>query len=262
MMRWLAILSAWFMVAPSHAAEIAIALTDDRVEVDTGFSGARLTLFGAVSGVEAPAASANIDIISVIRGPATQFQIRRLLKRGPIWIPGNTHAIKDAPGLYLTNANRPITDIAPLPDQAEYHLGTDFLIIDATQDHDETPEVAPDGEQASAHAEVFAKAFVTEAEDSGLYRNRVGGVEFKKGALFTITIDLPANTPVGKYSVAVYLYQGGVLLGRDEAELVVNKVGVERRIFDLAHNQPVTYGILCVVISLFAGWMAALAFRK
>lgn len=258
MMRWLAILSAWFMLAPAQAAEIAIALTNDHVEVDTGFSGARLTLFGAISGIEAPAASAGVDIISVIRGPTTQFQIRRLLKRGPIWIPGNTHAIKDAPGLYLTNANRPITDIAPLPDQAAYRLGADFLIIDATQDHNETPIAA----QSGVHNNVFAKAFVSEAKDAGLYRDRIGGVEFKKGALFAINVDIPANTPVGEYSVAVYLYQDGVLLGRDEAELVVNKVGIERRIFDLAHNQPVTYGILSVVISLFAGWMAALAFRK
>ncbi len=258
MMRWAAILSVWFMLAPAQAAEIAIALTNDHVEVDTGFSGARLTLFGAISGIEAPAASAGVDIISVIRGPATQFQIRRLLKRGPIWIPGNTHAIKGAPGLYLTNANRPITDIAPLPDQAAYHLGADFLIIDATQDHNETPIAA----QSGGHNNLFAKAFVSEAKDAGLYRDRIGGVEFKKGALFAINVDIPANTPVGDYSVAVYLYQDGVLLGRDEAELVVNKVGIERRIFDLAHNQPVTYGILSVVISLFAGWIAALAFRK
>jgi len=259
-MRLAAILYLWLMLAPAQAAEIAIALTDDHVEVDTGFSGARLTLFGAISGIEAPdtGAGAGVDIISVIRGPATQFQIRRLLKRGPIWIPGNTHAIKDAPGLYLTNANRPITDIAPLPDQAAYRLGADFLIIDASQDHTETPNAA----QSGVHNDLFAKAFVTEAKDAGLYRDRIGGVEFKKGALFTINVDIPANTPVGDYSVAVYLYQDGVLLGRDEAELMVNKVGIERRIFDLAHNQPVTYGILSVVISLFAGWIAALAFRK
>ncbi len=258
MMRLAAIIWIGFAVASAQAAEIAIALTNDHVEVDTGFSGARLTLFGAISGIEAPETGAGVDIISVIRGPATQFEIRQLQKSGPIWMPGNTHAIKDAPGLYLTNANRPITDIAPLPDQAAYHLGTDFLKIDATQDHRE----APDEAQTSAQAELFAKAFVTEVEDAGLYRDRIGGVEFKKGSLFAINVDLPANTPVGDYSVAVYLYQDGVLLGRDEADLVVNKVGIERRIFDLAHNQPVTYGILCVAISLFAGWIAALAFRK
>ncbi len=258
MMRLAAIIGVWFAITSAQAADIAIALTNDHVEVDTGFSGARLTLFGAVSGVEAPHAGAGVDIISVIRGPATQFQIRRLQKTGPIWMPGAMHAIKGAPALYLTNANRQITDIAPLPDQAAYHLGADFLKIHTVRGAGETPEEMQDG----AHNEVFAKAFVTEARDAGLYRDRIGGVEFKKGALFTITVELPANTPVGEYSVAVYLYQGGMLLGRDEAELVVNKVGIERRIFDLAHDQPVTYGILCVVISLFAGWIAALAFRK
>jgi len=257
MMRLAAALCASLLMAPAQAADIAIALTDDRVEVDTGFAGARLTLFGAVSGVDAPAAGSvaeGIDIISVIRGPATEFEIRQYEKKNLIWTPGKARAIKDAPGLYLTNATRPITDIAPLPDQAAYHLGADFLDVAATSADQET--------QGGEHSEIFANAFLTEIEDAGLYHDRVGGIEFKKGALFAINVDLPANTPVGDYTVGVFLYQDGVLLGRDSAELVVNKVGIERRIYDLAHDQPVSYGIFCVALSLFAGWIAALAFRK
>ncbi len=239
-------------IAPANAANIAIALTDDRVEVDTSFAGARLTLFGAVSGVKTPVE--DVDIISVIRGPETQFEIRQFEKKNLIWTPGKARIIENAPGLYITTATRPITDIAPLPDQAAYHLGADFLEISATTPDQETP--------GGARGDVFANAFLNEIEDAGLYHDRVGGIEFKKGALFAINVNLPANTPVGDYTVGVFLYQDGVLLGRDSAELVVNKVGIERRIYDLAHGQPVSYGILCVVLSLFAGWIAALAFRK
>lgn len=252
-MRALLIALALLAAPPARAADIAIALTDDFIRVDTSFSGARLVLFGAVTGIDSPESA--VDIVSVVRGPDMQFDVRRLEKRNLIWMPGETHVIESAPGLYLTTATKRIMDIAPLPDQAAYDLGADFLDIKAPAATDKSIE---DNE----HAELFKNAFLNEVEDLGLYRNIVGGVDFKKGGLFTINVNLPATTPVGDYAVSVYLYRNGELLGQDTAQLAVNKVGVERRIYELAHNRPVSYGVFCVVLSLFAGWVAAFAFRK
>ena len=237
-------------LSPSRGAEIAIALTDDEVKVDAGFSGARLTLFGAVTGVENPAE--NVDIIAVIQGPETQFQIRQFKKHNLIWVAGDAHSVESAPSLYLSAATNAVTDIAPLPDQYALALHTDHI----------SAAIAPADGETELSEEILRAAFLSEAEEQGLYRNSAGDVTFQKGALFTVRANLPANTPVGDYSVAVYLYQDGVLLGEDNAALTVHKVGLERRIYELAHNQPVSYGVLCVALSLFAGWIAGLAFRK
>lgn len=241
-----------FTAHNAAAADIAVALTEETVAVDTNFSGARLTLFGAVTGVENPQEA--IDIIAVLRGPDTTFRIRRFEKRGVIWAPGEAHLIEGAPGLYLTQATGVINDIAPLSDQAKYRLGADYIDFSTPLSDVETDLHAP--------RDLYKKAFLTEVEDLGFYRNIVGGIDFKKGGLFTINVELPADTPVGAYDVSVFLYRDGVLYGRDEAQLAVNKVGLERRVYELAHGRPVSYGIICVVISLFAGWLAALAFRK
>ena len=251
------------LAAPALAddpAEIAIALTDEQVEVDTGFAGARLTLFGAVTGVDNPAET--VDIVSVVRGPDARFRIRRLERRNLIWTPGAPHLVEAAPGLYITTATRPVTDIAPLPDQAAYRLGADHLDIAVTAGAATQTANGGDAAEAENGPLLYRNAFLTEIEDKGLYRDIVGGVEFKKGGLFTIDVDLPATTPVGEYAVAVYLYRDGVLLGQDATRLSVDKVGIERQIYDLAHDQPVTYGVLCVAMSLFAGWIASVAFRK
>ena len=254
-MRALLIVIAILAALPARAADIAIALTDDFIRVDTGFAGARLVLFGAVTGIDDP--ENTVDIISVVRGPETRFDIRRLEKRNLIWMPGEARAIDGAPGLYLTSATKNITDIAPLPDQAAHHLGADHLDIQASP-ATQTPDQITD----TSENELFKNAFLNEVEDLGLYRNIVGGVDFKKSGLFTINVNLPATTPVGDYAVSVYLYRNGELLGEDTAQLAVNKVGAERRIYELAHNRPVSYGVFCVILSLFAGWAASLAFRK
>ncbi len=254
-MRFLIAIISLLASTPAFSANIAIALTDDLVRVDTSFDGARLVLFGAVTGIENP--ETLIDIVSVVRGPDATFNIRHVEKRNLIWMPGNAQEIESAPGLYLTTSTKRLTDIAPLPDQATYRLGADFLDIQTIPL--EEPDTAL---YANDRATIFKNAFLSEFEDRGLYLETVGGVEFKKSGLFTINVDLPATTPVGDYDVSVYLYRNGELLARDTAQLAVNKVGMERRIYELAHNRPVSYGVFCVTISLLAGWFAAFAFRK
>ena len=254
-MKLLIAILSLLIATPALSANIAVALTDDLVRIDTGFDGARLVLFGAVTGIENP--ETIIDIVSVVRGPNAAFNIRHIEKRNLIWMPGNAQEIESAPGLYLTTSTKPLTDIAPLPDQASFRLGADFLDIQAK------PIAEPDTTlYANDRATIFKNAFLSEFEDRGLYVETVGGVDFKKNGLFTINMDLPANTPVGDYDVSVYLYRNGELLARDTAQLAVNKVGMERRIYELAHNRPVSYGVFCVTISLLAGWFAAFAFRK
>lgn len=242
-----AIISALF-VTNAHSADIAIALTDERVDVDTVFSGAELTLFGVVTGFERP--QDEVEIIAVVEGPPSAFSVREIEKRGPIWAPGRSKTVENAPGLYLTSATNTIDAIAPEEDQSRLALGPDHLdlhIKDATADDS---------------GRLFAAAFLTEAEERGLYANAAGDIRFRKGGLFTVRISLPATTPVGEYKVRVFLYSGGEQLGADGVTLSVDKVGMERQIYEFAHSKPISYGIVCVVIALAAGWAAAFAFRK
>ena len=44
--------------------------------------------------------------------------------------------------------------------------------------------------------------------------------------------------------------------------LIVNKAGIEARVFDFAHDQRALYGIIAILIALVAGWLAHVAFRE
>ena len=104
--------------------------------------------------------------------------------------------------------------------------------------------------------------FVTSETKRGRYQDHFDAFTFKKDALFSFEIDLPPTTPVGDYAVEVFLIDQGGVVAADTAALSVRKVGLERQIYDLAHDRPLGYGIMCVALSLLAGWLAALAFRK
>ena len=238
-------------------ADIAVALTNEIVEVDTSFSGAKLTLFGAVSGIEDEDGDGSldgVDIIAVVKGPQTSFNIRRLEKHAVIWMPGQSHKVASAPSLYVTAATKPIDQIAALETQTTHHLQADFLPLQL--------QLTDEMEGNLEFQSILRSAFLREVQALGLYQTSVGAVQFQKQGLFTINIDLPSTTPVGSYSVSVLLFIDGVLVGDDETMLDVNKVGIERHIFESAHNRPVSYGIACVALSLLAGWIAGVVFRK
>ena len=51
------------------------------------------------------------------------------------------------------------------------------------------------------------------------------------------------------------------VIDAQETTIFVQKVGLERFIFALAHEQPFLYGLLSLVIAVGAGWGASAAFR-
>ena len=46
-----------------------------------------------------------------------------------------------------------------------------------------------------------------------------------------------------------------------ETKIEVSKVGLERFLYNLAHDRPLIYGLLSLAIAIAAGWMASAVFR-
>ena len=44
-----------------------------------------------------------------------------------------------------------------------------------------------------------------------------------------------------------------IILNEKNKKIIVKKTGVGNTIFNLAHNQPGTYGIICIFFAIFAG---------
>ncbi len=246
--------------APARAAEIAVALTQSVVEVDAGFTGARLVLFGALSSVD-PAdllRPSNLDIVAVVKGPAADFSIRPMQREGVIWTRGAGAVLRGAPSILLTSATRPVDEFTTPALRRRLGLGAESV--------DFHPLLRISGGATTLFggdgARRFVEAFLEAGRASGRYGEAAPAVSFRRGALFSIDVELPPTTPVGEYIVDVYLIREETVISHDKASLVVSKVGLERRIYDIAHERPIAYGLACVVIAVAAGWLGGVAFRK
>jgi uncharacterized protein (TIGR02186 family) len=184
-----------------------------------------------------------------VRGPEEPVVVRRKERKAGIWVNTDSVTIEGAPGFYALAANRQIQQMASLPFLARLEIGAENLRFRAPG-IDET-ELVP-----------FREALIRQRLRQGLYHEEVGNVRFLGDRLFHTRLQFPANVPVGTYTTQVYLIQGDEVLGAQTTPLVIGKTGVERYIFDFAHQQPALYGVAAIIIALLAGWLAATAFRK
>jgi hypothetical protein len=62
--------------------------------------------------------------------------------------------------------------------------------------------------------------------------------------------------------VLAYLFTGQTLVAAAESSFTVSKIGVEQAVATFAAGQPLIYGVLCVALALFAGWLGGVIFRR
>ncbi len=80
-----------------------------------------------------------------------------------------------------------------------------------------------------------------------------GNVEVKNEILFRANLTFPSNMPVGNYKADVYLVRDGEVIITHNTPLKVDKQGIERVIYNFAHEYPPLYGIMAILVALFAG---------
>lgn len=234
--------------APAAAQEELVTdISQHLISIQSNFTGAQLLLFGAVGGD----ATAERDIVIVVRGPDMPVTVRRKERIGGIWINYGSADFETMPGYYAVVSTRPLSAIAPAAVLQRYGIGTRHLNLRPTGDAATRPK----------DIKTFADAAIRIKSANALYREQPGDVLFLGSSLFRASIDMPANVPDGLYTARIYLFRDGSVAQAQTSTLFVNKAGFERLVYDFAQNEPLAYGIGVVIIGWFAGWAASAVFR-
>lgn len=247
--------------ATTGEARVAAALTDARVRVDSRFRGASIVLYGAVfNPTDAPA-----DVVVVVRGPDGPVRLVRKTRQAGVWLNSRPVLFEGAPGFYMTASTRPLNDIANFGELRRLGVGVDHLRIAAPE---ETRTVTRYGVRDVVVSRLgedyleWRRAVIRLREAAALYNTDPDGVEFVDRGLFRAEVELPAEAPTGPYYAEVWLFQEGRPVSVSNLTLTVEKVGIERDIYEFAHRQPWLYGLLCVLLAALTGWVASRVFRR
>lgn len=234
---------------PAQAEQVVAGLSQNRVAITANFDGSEILIFGAVKR-DAPAPGTGpMEVIITVAGPSEPVTVRRKEKRYGIWVNTDFVEVDLAPSFYAIATTNPFDEVLRSTEDLRYKISIPSAIRSVG---------APMTISDSAS---FSEALIRIRTDRGLYQMNPGTVQMDEGTLFNTSVSLPSNLIEGDYTARIFLTRNGQVVDEFETAIDVSKVGLERFLFNLAHDQPLIYGLLSLFIAIVAGWGASAAFR-
>jgi uncharacterized protein (TIGR02186 family) len=231
---------------------LEIGISTNEIAITSDFSGADLTVFGALTNTDQLLlAIGQYDVVVTLEGPRDWTAVRRKERLFGIWVNRTSLTFEQMPISYSLASTRPVEEIAEDTVLTSLGIGIDHLAL--------TPTGFINN---AANLSEFRDAFRRLKQNGGLYQRDTGGVRFVSSSLFQATLKLPANIPNGVHTVHAHLFKSGEFIAEKELPLRVVKTGLEEAITEAAHQQPLAYGTFAVLLALITGWAASLIFRK
>lgn len=224
-------------------SQLSASVTETEFGVSSAYRGAQLWVFGATP-------NARDDLIITLRGPPEMRVLRRKRRFLGLWVNADPVRLRDAPSFFAMASTRPPAQVIRPADFGQVIIDPSALARFAST----TP--------ADTNPATYRRALVRLKRAAGLYRESPRGIRVEDDGAFKAPFIIPANAPLGDYTVNVYFLRGGRLMKVDVTKVAVSRVGVERAIHEAAIKRPLLYGLVAVAMALLSGWVAALAFRR
>ncbi len=233
------------LALPVRAEDVVSGLGQDVIEITSNYTGSNIVVFGTV---EQSGALAGRDIVIVVRGPGSDMIVRRRDRIAGVWINRAAAKLEGMPAYYYLASTQPLAKVATPDVMARYGIGMEGLEPTAISSHHDTRP--------------FRDAALRQLARRGLYREAPGSIDFLSENLFRTHVPVPADVPRGQYNVEVYLFRDGDVVSAQSTPLFIDQTGIERRMFNFAHNNPFGYGLATVFMALLMGWLSSLLFRQ
>ncbi|QFT79411.1 Putative transmembrane protein [Roseovarius sp. THAF27] len=245
-MRWL--IAFLFMAGPVMAEEVVLGLSRDKVAITATFDGSEILVFGAVKREE-KIPEEPLDVIVAIAGPSKPVVVRRKERRFGIWVNTDAVEVDRAPSFYAIATTGPLDRVLSNVEDLRHSISIPRAIRAVGTASD------------TVDPQAFTEAIIRIRKANGAYSLQEGAVSLDEQTLFRTSIAMPANLTEGAYKTRIFLTRGGEVVSTYETAIGVQKVGLERWIFNLSREQPLIYGLMSLAIAIAAGWGASAAFR-
>jgi uncharacterized protein (TIGR02186 family) len=188
-----------------------------------------------------------LHVVVTIQGPSTPVTVHRKSNVAGIWMNTESVHVDRAPSFYAVATTGAFSDVLTHTEDLRHRVSVPQVIRSVGAEVMDSPS--------------FTQALIRIREREELYQVLEGAVQLERATLFRTRIQLPANLTEGIYITRILLTRNGEVIDSYGTSILVTKVGLERFLFVLAHEQPWVYGVLSIIIAALAGWGASAAFR-
>jgi uncharacterized protein (TIGR02186 family) len=237
------------LALPVQAEQVVAGLSQNRIAITTNFDGSEILVFGAVRRETSIIEDPPLQVIVTVAGPSRPITVRKKDRRMGIWVNTDALFVDRAPSFYAVATSAPWEDVLTVEEDFRNRISIPRAI---------RADGAPSASDTKGD---FTDALIRIREEDGLYQTLLGAVELEESTLFRTSVTLPANLTEGDYVTRFFLTRAGKVIDSHQTVISVNKVGLERFLYSLAHERPLVYGLLSLFIAISAGWAASAVFR-
>ena len=248
---WGCLLSTPSMAQQNLPSEtIQIGLSTDTIGIGADFSGADITIFGALTGTDPLIQrQGRYDIIVVLEGPEVPLILHRKSRVLGMWMNTDSQRFEQVPLSYIVSSTRNIQDITDKKTFKQLSLGIEALVFESNR-------------YQARRDEEFSGALKQLNRKSGRYSDESGTVEFISPNLFRASLKLPANVPVGKHKARAFLFRNGAFIKENSTGLQIEKAGFEQELVIFSQKNSVWYGLGAIAAAMLIGWLGRVIFRR
>ncbi len=231
------------------AQTVVTGISTENIALTANFTGSEVLVFGAIRrDAPIPVGEAPVDIVITLSGPPRTVIVRRKERRLGVWLNTEGVRVRQAPSYYAVASTRPLDEILTETERLRWQIGLDQAVRRVG------------GHPTLTDTSDFTRAMVRLRLEDGLFVDDERGVTLAEETLFHARFRLPTNLVEGVYAAEYFLVRDRQIISNGATEIVVEKAGIERWLYNLSQQQPFAYGVLSVALALAAGWLAAAAF--
>lgn len=235
---------------PAKAERLVSTLSSQQVLITSSFDGTVLSLFGSIEGDTAEqVATGPYNVLIVIEGPRQDRVTRVKTSNFGIWSNTDHVNFEHFPSFYAVVSSGRLENIIDPAVLNQYAV----LPIDQARAASQT---------TGLKGERFAGELVRLMEKEGHFVTREDGIRFLSDTAYAMNITLPSDVANGPFSVHTFVFKNKLLVADRSEGFVVRKSGFENFVFVASRQQPLLYGIVCVLLALGTGWLAGVVFRR
>ncbi len=226
---------------------LVVGVTQDVIHITSNFTGAEFVVYGAIEAADAFIGAAEREIVIVVRGPLGSTTVRKRGRVSGVWLNTDQATFEGVPGFYFLASTAPLDAVAAPAVLRRKGIG----LANQTWTGPKRRDI---GE--------FQRALIRGRMSERLFVEEEGAVEMNGASLFQTRIVMPASVPVGDYRVEAYLFRNGQEISAYSATLVIDKLGIERTLYNFATRRSLLYAAVAILIAVLMGLGAAFAFRE
>ena len=256
-MRIVGIAAVAFSIAlaaggPAVAERLVSTFSSPNIQITSSFDGATQSLFGNIES-EAPgvAPQGPFNVIVVVTGPPQDRVARLKTDVFGIWTNTDQVTFRQFPSFYSVLASGKLQSIAD----------PQVLLEESVFPTDQA--LAAVAGKASPKGTEFGAELVRLMTEAGHFVIDEGAVHFLSNTAYVAQVALPSDVPNGEFVAhTIVLDQNRQMVAEGGQSFSVTKSGFENFVFVASRQQPLLYGLVCVLLALGTGWLAGVVFRR